>query len=147
MSMIISVSKTPERVVIQFYSSNNNNANKSVSLLVIRLVGLVPYSYDKVVPYKYNATMIENGQEVSLLVPDSVVNIADVAKVTRNSRVFSPVFPKVVEDVSVGKKEKIHVVDPVSVPTCQYGESNKLKTNDDDEVLHFIKRSEFNIVE
>lgn len=70
-------------------------------------------------PYKYNATMIEKGQEVPLPVADLVVSIADVVKVTRSGRMFSPVFPKVVEDVFVGKKAEIPPVDPMSAPMCQ----------------------------
>ena len=66
---------------------------------------------------------------------------------TRRGRVFSPVFLKIVEDVSVSKKAEIPVVNPVSAPTCQSGEPSKLKTKDDDEVLRLIKRSEFNVVE
>ncbi|KAI5445087.1 hypothetical protein KIW84_013370 [Lathyrus oleraceus] len=98
-------------------------------------------------PEQYNGTMIKNGQEVPLPVADSVVNIVYITRVTRSGGVFSQVFPKIVEDVSVGKKAEIPVVDPVSAPMCQSGESSKLKTNDDDEVLRLIKRSEFNIVE
>ena len=73
-NVIMLVFKNPERVVIQFDSSNNNNVNKSVSLLVIQLTDPVSYTYDRAVPYQYNATMVENGQEVPLLVADSVVN-------------------------------------------------------------------------
>lgn len=94
-------------------------------------MGPVPYSSDKVVSYKYNATMNVNGQEIPLPVAYSVVNITDVVKVARSDRVFSPIFPKVVEDVSMGKKSDVLTVDPVSAPTCQYGESNKLKANED----------------
>ena len=118
-----------------------------VSPLVIQLAGLIPYSSDKVVSYKYNATMIENGQEVSFPIVDSIVSITDIVKVTRSGRVFNSVFPKIVEDVSVRKKAEVLVVDLASAPTCQSGESNRLKANDDDEVLRMIKRSEFNIVE
>ena len=85
--------------------------------------------------------------EVPLPVADSVVNIADIVKVTRSGRVFSPVFPKVVEDVSVNKKTDISVVNLVNASMCQSGEFSKLKTNDNDEVLRLIKRSEFNVVE
>lgn len=145
-NVIVLVFKTPERVVIQFDSSSKKE-NRSVSPLVIRLTRLVPYSYDKVMPYKYNATMIENSQEVPLPVLDSVVRIAYIMKVAHSGRMFSPIFPKIVEDVSVSKKAKLLAVDPVSVPTCQSGESSILKTNDDDEVLRLIKRSEFNVVE
>ena len=77
--MIVPVFKTLERVVIQFENSNNNNVSRSVSVLVIQLTGPVPYSPDKVVSYKYNATMIE--------------------KVTRSGRVFGHVPPRVVEDI------------------------------------------------
>ncbi|KAI5430266.1 hypothetical protein KIW84_034736, partial [Lathyrus oleraceus] len=119
--------KTFERVVIQFDSNNNKNVNKSVSLLVIRLVGLVPYSSDKVVPYKYNATMIENGQDVPLPAASSVVSISNVVKVTHSGRVFGHVPPRIVL-----------TFDLVSAPTCQSGESNRLKANDNDEVLCLI---------
>lgn len=76
-----------------------------------------------------------------------MVNIAGVVKVTLSGHVFSPMFPKIVEDVFVGKKAEIPAVVPISSLTCQSGESSKLKTNDDDEVLCLIKRSEFNVVE
>ncbi|KAI5440505.1 hypothetical protein KIW84_010111 [Lathyrus oleraceus] len=103
-NVIVPMFKTPERVVIQFDSINNNNVNTSVSPLVIRLVIPIPYASDKAMPYQYNATMIENDQEVPLPVADSMVNIADIAKVTRSGLVFSSVFPKVVDDVSLSKK-------------------------------------------
>ncbi|XP_050916702.1 uncharacterized protein LOC127131854 [Lathyrus oleraceus] len=78
--------------------------------------------------------MVKNGQEVSLPTTNYVVNIDDIAKVTRSGRVFGPVFPKeVVEDVSIGKKVDVPAVNPVSAPACQSGESGKLKPNDDDE--------------
>ncbi|KAI5416876.1 hypothetical protein KIW84_041758 [Lathyrus oleraceus] len=137
-NVIVPVFKTPKRVVIQFDSSSNSNIDRSVSLLVIRFMGPVPYASDKAMPHQYNATMIENGQEVPLPVADSVVNIIDIMKVTRSGRVFSPVFLKVVEDVSVSKKAKILVVNPVSAPMYQSGESSKLKTNDDDEFDHIV---------
>ena len=76
-----------------------------------------------------------------------MVNIVDITKVTRSGRVFGPVFPKIVEDVSVSKKAKTPVMNPVSAPMCQYVESSKLKTKDDDEMLRLINRSEFNIIE
>ena len=117
MNVIVSVLKTPERVVIQFDISNNNNVNRSVSSLVIRLAGPFPYSSNKVMSYKYKSTMIENGEEVPLPVADSVVNLSDIAKVIRSGRVFNQVFPKVMEDVSVGKKAEIPVVDLVSATT------------------------------
>ncbi|KAI5436069.1 hypothetical protein KIW84_022493 [Lathyrus oleraceus] len=105
-NVIVHVFKIPEWVVIQFDSSNNNNVNRSVSLLVIRLAGPVPYAFDKVVPYQYNSTMIENGQEVPLPVADSMVNFPDIVEVTCSGRVFSPVFLREVEDDVASPKGK-----------------------------------------
>ncbi|XP_050878419.1 uncharacterized protein LOC127082217 [Lathyrus oleraceus] len=74
-----------------------------------RLMDEVPYESDKVIPYKYDATMIKHGQEVPLPATTSVVRIVDVVKSS---------------------------------------ESNGLKSKDDnDEVLHLIKKSEFNFME
>ncbi|KAI5387227.1 hypothetical protein KIW84_073391 [Lathyrus oleraceus] len=42
--------------------------------------GPVPYTSDKVVHYQYNATMIENGQEIPIPVANSMVNIDDISK-------------------------------------------------------------------
>ncbi|KAI5434870.1 hypothetical protein KIW84_021624 [Lathyrus oleraceus] len=142
------VFKNPERVVIQYDSSNSNSVNKrSVSSLVIWLAGPIPYASDKAVPYQYNATMLKDGQEVPLPTTNSVISIADVTKVTHSGRVFGPVFPKNVEDLSVNKKVDMPIVESVSAPMCQSSESSGLKSSDNDEVLRLIKKSEFNIVE
>ncbi|KAI5413512.1 hypothetical protein KIW84_057907 [Lathyrus oleraceus] len=147
-NIIVTVFKTPERVVISFDRSSSNNINKRlVSSLVIRLAGPVPYSSDKVIPYQYNATMVKDGQEVLLPTISSIISIIDVTKVTRSGRVFGPVFPKNVEVCLVGKKVEVPALDPVSAPKCQSGESSNLKPNDDDELLRLIKKSEFNVVE
>ncbi|XP_050897690.1 uncharacterized protein LOC127104546 [Lathyrus oleraceus] len=110
----------------------------------------VPYEYDKVVPYKYDATMIKDGQKVPLSATYLVVRIADIFTVTRSGRVFIPVFPKAVENIVVRKKAEVVVplYDPVNTPIGQSGESSGLKNKDDnDEVLHVIKKGEFNVVE
>ncbi|KAI5427738.1 hypothetical protein KIW84_032954 [Lathyrus oleraceus] len=147
-NVIVKIFKQPERLVIQYDNSNSNNVNnRSIPSLFIRLVGPVPYSFDKVVSYQYNATMIEGGQEIPLPTTRSVVSIADVTKATRSGRVFGPVFPKDKEESVVSKKVEVRVVDPVSASKGKSGESNDLKANDDDEVLRLIKRSEFNVVE
>ncbi|XP_050909279.1 uncharacterized protein LOC127123060 [Lathyrus oleraceus] len=94
--------------------------------------------------------MIKYGQEVPLSAATLVVSIINIVKVTLSSRLFSPVFPKVVENIVVGKKAGVVVplFDFVNTPICQYGESNILKNKDDnDEVLHLIKKSGFNVVE
>ncbi|KAI5443002.1 hypothetical protein KIW84_011880 [Lathyrus oleraceus] len=67
--------------------------------------------------------------------------------VIRSGRVFGPVFPKDVEDSTVSKKVEVSAADPVSASKHQSGESINLKTNDDDEVLRLIKKSDFSVVE
>ncbi|KAI5411921.1 hypothetical protein KIW84_056841 [Lathyrus oleraceus] len=135
MDVIVPVFKTPKREVIKPDISSSNNINRSVSSLVIRLAGPVPYASDRDVPYQYNATILENGQEVSLPTTNSVVNIVDIAKVTCSGRVFGPTFPKEgIEDMSVGKKVDVPVTNPVSAPKCQSGESSNLKPSNDDEI-------------
>ncbi|KAI5389144.1 hypothetical protein KIW84_074698 [Lathyrus oleraceus] len=147
-NVIVLVFKQPKRLVIQYDSSNSNSvSNILVSPLVIRLAGPVQYSSDKVVPYQYNATMIEGGQEVPLPTTSSVVSIVDVTKVTRSGRVFGSVFPKDKEESVVGKKVEVLVADPIGASKGKSGESSDAKANDDDEVLRLIKRSEFNMVE
>ncbi|KAI5407094.1 hypothetical protein KIW84_053376 [Lathyrus oleraceus] len=117
-NVIVPVFKNPERVVIQYDTSNSNGvSNRS------------------------------DGQEVPLPTTNSVVSIADVTKVTRSGCVFGSVFPKDKEESTVSKKVEVPVVDPVSASKGQSGESGNLKANDDDEVLRLIKKSDFNVVE
>ena len=60
---------------------------------------------------------------------------------------FGSVFPKDKEESVVSKKIEVPLVDLISASKGKSGESSGLKTNDDDEVLRLIKRSEFNMVE
>ncbi|XP_050918894.1 uncharacterized protein LOC127136374 [Lathyrus oleraceus] len=107
----------------------------SVTPLVINLPGPVPYQSDKVVSYKYNATMTDNGKDVPL---PSIVNVADVSKVTRSGRIFA----KRTEDVAAGKQAH------VEIPFEPVGQSNNMNPkSDDDEVLKLIRKSEYNVVE
>ncbi|KAI5440708.1 hypothetical protein KIW84_010254 [Lathyrus oleraceus] len=71
----------------------------------------------------YNATMVKDGQEVPLPTTSSLVSIADVTKVTRSGRVFGSVFPKDVEDSTVGKKIEVPAVDSVSAPEQAHREA------------------------
>ncbi|KAI5400583.1 hypothetical protein KIW84_065462 [Lathyrus oleraceus] len=145
-NVIVPVFKQQEKLIIQ-YDSSNNNSQRSVSSLVIRLAGPILYSSDKGVPYQYNATMMKDGQEAPLPTTSSVVSIVDVTKVTRIGRVFGSVFPKDKGETIVVKKVEVPSIDPVGCSKDKSGESSNLKANDDDEVLRLIKRSEFNVVE
>src|SRR3954469_10668329 len=76
----------------------------AVAPLVIYLPGPVPYESSKAIAYKYNATFIENGKEIPL---PSVVNIADVSRVTRSGRVFN----KTTENMERPSEEAPHKQD------------------------------------
>lgn len=81
-----------------------NSQKPAISPLVIRLTSPTPYESDRDVPYKYNATMLKDGKEVTIPSLYSFVNIADVSGVTLSGRVFAFVAPKRIEDTLVGKQ-------------------------------------------
>lgn len=117
-----------------------------ISPLVIYLSGSTPYQSNKTVPYKYQATMIKDGNEVPLPSMPSFVNITDVSGVTRNGRVFTKVPLKNVE-VSVGKKMQVEAPIVNNKPDV-VEESNMANINlEFDEVLRLIKKSEYKIVD
>ncbi|KAI5444932.1 hypothetical protein KIW84_013274 [Lathyrus oleraceus] len=147
----------PKPVVIKY-----DGSKKKVSpSLVIKPAGPVPYSSNKVVPYRYNVVMLEDGKEVSL--PSTyVLSISDISGVTRSGRVFSAP-PKPHEDF-VGKavvnpagpvgtssnNTVVKGVDPVVDKTVKapvlVGQSGVIR-EDGDEMLRLIKRSEYNVVD
>ncbi|XP_050909412.1 uncharacterized protein LOC127123212 [Lathyrus oleraceus] len=107
----------------------------SVTPLVINLPGPIPYQSDKAFPYKYNATMIDNGKDVPL---SSIVNVVNVSRVTGSGRIFA----KRTEDVAAGKQAH------VEFPFEPVGQSDNMNPkSDDDEVLKLIRKSEYNLVE
>ena len=59
--------------------------------MVICLPGPIPYKSYKVVPYKYDATILEDHMEVPIQSLSSIENIAETGRVTHSGRVFSPV--------------------------------------------------------
>ncbi|KAI5438127.1 hypothetical protein KIW84_024028 [Lathyrus oleraceus] len=157
-NVISLVFRIPEPVVIK-YDGSKQKASPS---LIIKPAGPVPYSSDKVVPYRYNAMALEDGKEVPLP-STSVVNIADVSGLTRRGRIFSAP-PKPQADVRradvvdyaerpvgtvvnalnlalVANKPTSVMKTPVSV-----GQNGNMK-EDCDEMLRLIKRSEYNVVD
>ncbi|XP_050909901.1 uncharacterized protein LOC127123744 [Lathyrus oleraceus] len=136
-SVIIPRFNIPEPVVIAY-----NGKKYIVSLLVIRLAGRTPYESDKVIPYKYNATMVEHNKEVHIPSFSAIVNIFEVSGVTRSGQVFVVAAPKMTEDVVIEKstQEKALII--------QLGQSNSVNQNvDQDEMLKLIKKSHFNAVD
>ncbi|XP_050890471.1 uncharacterized protein LOC127095887 [Lathyrus oleraceus] len=127
----------PEPVVITY-----DGQNTTISPLFIRMADSTPYESDKVMSYKYNATMIEDDKEVSILYFPFVVNIVDVSGVTQSGRIFVVVSHKRTEDVVIEKSSL------EKTPVVQVGQSSVMNQNaDKDEVLKLIKKSDFNVVD
>ncbi|XP_058774539.1 uncharacterized protein LOC131648830 [Vicia villosa] len=112
----------------------------AVEPLVICLPEAIPYSSDRVVPYRYNATMLEGGKEVEIKPLSSVVNIEDFSRVTITGRVFNQ--PQAVVDVQKN---------PTQVPVTT---SDATKVNDGsssgkkmDGILKIIKMSDYKVVD
>lgn len=75
----------PKPLIINYQSKESD-----VTPLIICFPGSILYESDKVVPWRYNATMLEDGKEVMIEATQSAKNIADVSDMTRNGRMFSP---------------------------------------------------------
>ncbi|XP_050920329.1 uncharacterized protein LOC127137967 [Lathyrus oleraceus] len=80
-NVIIPCFNIPEKVEIAYHSREP---------VVICPPGPMPYTSDKAVPYRYAATIIENGKEVEIKTLASVTNIAANSRMTRSGRVFAP---------------------------------------------------------
>ncbi|KAI5430522.1 hypothetical protein KIW84_034924 [Lathyrus oleraceus] len=156
-NVISPIFQIPEPVIIKYEGSKQEVS----PTLIIKPADPVPYSYEKAVPYRYNAVAVENGKEVSL--PSlSVVNIADVSGLTCSGRVFSaPLKPQAdargnvdadfVERPignAVSTPNPALVAKPSSIlkTPVSVGPSGNMK-EDCDEMLRFIKRSEYNVVD
>ncbi|XP_039683824.1 uncharacterized protein [Medicago truncatula] len=112
----------------------------SIEPLVIRLPGPVPYTSTKAIPYKYNATMIENGVEVPLASSTVISNIAEETTTLRSGKVHPPLFPKKTAIPTAIPSDKVPPPD-VSRPGQSIEDSNL------DEILRLIKRSDYMIVD
>ncbi|GAU10701.1 hypothetical protein TSUD_426420, partial [Trifolium subterraneum] len=98
----------PERIEVAY-----NSQRSIVTPLVISLPGPMPYISEKAIPYKYNATMIENGREVPIPALPPSVNIAEVSRVTRSGRVFPSMVQKKSEDLMNKEvREEVRVLSP-----------------------------------
>ncbi|KAI5443600.1 hypothetical protein KIW84_012301 [Lathyrus oleraceus] len=128
--------------MIQILQSRHLGDDVNVIVLVFKTPERVVIQFD-------NSNNVNNRPVSPLVIrlAGPVSYVVSIADVTHNGRVFGSVFPKNMEDCSVGKKVEMPAVYPVSAPKCPSGESNILKPNNDDEVFRLIKKSEFNMVE
>ncbi|KAK2375367.1 hypothetical protein QL285_076259 [Trifolium repens] len=133
--VIIPEFNIPERIEVTF-----NSEKSVVAPFVIRLSGPFPYTSQKAVPYKYDATMLQDGKETPIPPLISVDNIADSSKVLRSGRILPTI---VQEKTSTPVTEKVQVQDPSRI----VGQSSGNGNSESDEVLKLIKRSEYKIVD
>lgn len=130
---------TPEGPLEVFYDSRKS----TITPLVICLPGPLPYASEKAIPYKYNATMIEEGREFPIPPLSSVDNIVEDSRVLRNGRVVPIVFPKKI-GAPVNKEvrtEDAGIAKEVDQPNGA-GTSTEF-----DEILKLIKKSEYKVVD
>ena len=71
---------------MEIFFDSRKSASASAPL-VICLPGPVPYVSEKAIPYRYNATMIEDGREIPIPPLPSMGNIAEDNRVLKNGRV------------------------------------------------------------
>ncbi|GAU10263.1 hypothetical protein TSUD_420330, partial [Trifolium subterraneum] len=112
-----------------------NSGEPTVTPLVICLPGPMPYTYLRAVPYRYDATMLQDGVETPIPPLISVDNVADNSKILRSGRIL----PGVVQGKTGSPVEKTQIPDSSGTGERAY--------EDSDEVLKMIKRSEYKIVD
>ena len=113
------------------------DSRKTGASLVIYLPGPMPYVFEKAIPYKHNATMMEDGREVPIPPLPSVGNIVEDSRVLRNGRVIPAVFPN-----------KVSAPVAEETPAKDSDQSSGANTSFDfDEVFKLIKKSEYKVVD
>jgi hypothetical protein len=136
--VIIPEFNIPKQVEVTF-----NSQKPLVSTLMICPPGSMPYTSEKAIPYKYNATMIENGREVPLPSMPAVGNIAEDSRMLRNGRIIPTVAPK---KVNASTSQQVQMEGPVMDKSIERpGEANV--NSDLDEVLKLIKKSDYKVVD
>ncbi|GAU37329.1 hypothetical protein TSUD_61430 [Trifolium subterraneum] len=105
-----------------------NSGEPTVNPLVICLPGPMPYTPLRAVPYRYDATMLQDGVEIPIPPLISVDNIADNSKILRSGRIL----PGVVQGKTGSSVEKAQIPDSSGTSERVY--------EDSDEVLKMIKR-------
>ncbi|GAU48362.1 hypothetical protein TSUD_282430 [Trifolium subterraneum] len=84
-----------------------NSGEPTVNPLVICLLGPMPYTSLRAVPYRYDATMLQDGVEIPIPPLISVDNIADNRKILRSGRIL----PGVVQEKTGSSVEKTQIPD------------------------------------
>ncbi|GAU16666.1 hypothetical protein TSUD_326160 [Trifolium subterraneum] len=113
-----------------------NSGEPTITPLVICLSGPMPYTSLRVVPYRYDATMLQDGVETPIPSLISVDNIADNSKILMSGRILLG---------TVQGKTNNFVEEKTQIPDSSM--TGERVYEDSDEVLKMIKRSEYKIVD
>jgi len=133
---------TLEFHILEWIKVTFDSGKLAVTLLVICLLGPLPYTFERAIPYKYNATILEDGQKRPIPPLASVVSIVDSSKVLRSEHIL----PTTVQGkTSALVVEQVQAQDPGK--SKDVGQSSVNINSDFDEVCKMIKRSEYKIVD
>ncbi|XP_050908104.1 uncharacterized protein LOC127121698 [Lathyrus oleraceus] len=132
----------PEPVEILYYSGGVVLANSHSSPVEICMPMSFPYESTKVVPWKYEITVVdkvvEGSADVEVIeaVSEDVTNIAGMSRMTRSGRIYTPEFNVTPQ----GPTKESTVVTPTK-------ETEVVQSEDVVEFLKLIKRSDYKVVD
>jgi len=132
----------PEFNILKRLEVTYNGAKPAVTPLVICLPGPLSYTSERAIPYKYDATILEDGKEMPLPPLAYMVNIADNNKLLRSGCILPTVMQR---KTSAPIVEQVQAQDPGKGKDV--GQSSGNGYSNCDEVLKTIKRSEYKIVD
>ncbi|XP_050908978.1 uncharacterized protein LOC127122727 [Lathyrus oleraceus] len=132
----------PEPVEIPYYSRRVMPANSHLSHVDICMPTPLPYESTKVVPWKYEITVMDKIVEVSEdgevteTVNEDVTNIAGMSRMTRSGQIYTPEFNVTLQ---VPAKESTFIA-PAKEPEV-------VQSEDVIEFMKLIKRSDYKVVD
>ncbi|XP_050889414.1 uncharacterized protein LOC127094647 [Lathyrus oleraceus] len=132
----------PEPVEIPYYSRRVASENSHPSPVEICMPAPFPYESTKVVPWKYEITVMDKvvegsaDAEVTEAVSEDVTNIAGMSRMTRSGRTYTPEFNVTPQ----GPDKESTVVTPTKEPEV-------VQSEDAVEFLKLIKKSDYKVVD
>ncbi|XP_050877528.1 uncharacterized protein LOC127081300 [Lathyrus oleraceus] len=132
----------PEPVEIPYYSRRVALENSHSLPVEICMPAPFPYESTKVVPWKYEITVVDkvvegsSDAEVTEAVSEDVTNIAGMSRMTRSGRIYTPEFNVTPQ----GPAKESTVVAPTKEPEV-------VQSEDDVEFLKLIKKSDYKVVD
>ena len=156
---IITISNKPLRISSKGPIRISNEP--IIAPLIISVVGPVPYTSDKAVPWNYGVEVYYHGVKQDSWIDDNeagVTNIAGSSKVTRTRRVFSPnispptttAVPIRITNGNAGASTRGKEKESEPVREEELAKKNVMEepsTQEMEEILKIIKKSDFKIVE